>query len=475
MSEGTSTKSLRLRAVKYFYSREAIFVFVLTVLFVALAALTLGQRSTGVTTTEAIGVIFLLLLPLFAQGAHLLRWPRDPIDGCIPGWCAVCVIYVAWLIEWSQPAWFNRFWLPAAWALLVCSAVLVYSTYHVTRNLMARTKEGEGARRHPLLALVYFLGLFLTVTYLLSFALLFAHRAEPRQHLRVTAPAPEPVIVVPASMAPASGAETASITAALPTSIRWRIFFDESSSVIPDAEGVNQNGHSDQVPTDRDAFLARWNGVCLEQVAAAVRERLPGHRVRIALVGRSSDTLVQNTSDLTRDNQELSRLRATYVAHRLLDLLDGEVAPPDLAPTNGDRSGEVRWDRIDWMYLPLSNTDHSPPDSHRIRMPNEPLTRLLGRYEPSPKSSVDILVSALPLDPPCANALVPRALSLLDFLYFTIYTITTTGYGDIVPISPFAKLVSSLANLYELFFLVIFFNVLLVSVRGSAETGGSES
>jgi hypothetical protein len=56
-------------------------------------------------------------------------------------------------------------------------------------------------------------------------------------------------------------------------------------------------------------------------------------------------------------------------------------------------------------------------------------------------------------------------LSLMDYMYFTIYTITTTGYGDIVPTTTFAKFLCSAANILEVFFLVVFFNALL-SVRG---------
>ena len=54
-----------------------------------------------------------------------------------------------------------------------------------------------------------------------------------------------------------------------------------------------------------------------------------------------------------------------------------------------------------------------------------------------------------------------QLLPLLPHVYFAIYTITTTGYGDIQPATPFAMFVCTLANLYEIFFLVIFFNVLL--------------
>ena len=50
---------------------------------------------------------------------------------------------------------------------------------------------------------------------------------------------------------------------------------------------------------------------------------------------------------------------------------------------------------------------------------------------------------------------------LLDYFYFMIYSITTTGYGDIKPATPFAKAVASLANLYEVFFLIILTNLVV--------------
>jgi hypothetical protein len=53
------------------------------------------------------------------------------------------------------------------------------------------------------------------------------------------------------------------------------------------------------------------------------------------------------------------------------------------------------------------------------------------------------------------------SLTLMDYTYFTIYTITTTGYGDIVPTTTYAKFLCSSANILEVFFLVVFFNALL--------------
>jgi len=68
---------------------------------------------------------------------------------------------------------------------------------------------------------------------------------------------------------------------------------------------------------------------------------------------------------------------------------------------------------------------------------------------------------------------LPRQLDLLDYLYFTIYTITTTGYGDIVPISSWAKFLVSIANLIELLFLVVLVNV-IANVRPANADGAGD-
>jgi hypothetical protein len=62
---------------------------------------------------------------------------------------------------------------------------------------------------------------------------------------------------------------------------------------------------------------------------------------------------------------------------------------------------------------------------------------------------------------PRSDLVDPEALELLDYVYFGIYTITTSGYGDIVPVSPFAKLITTVANIFEVFLIVVFFNVLI--------------
>jgi len=53
--------------------------------------------------------------------------------------------------------------------------------------------------------------------------------------------------------------------------------------------------------------------------------------------------------------------------------------------------------------------------------------------------------------------------NLLEYMYFSIYTITTTGYGDILPVSQQAKFIVSMENFVEVFFTVIFFGILIWS------------
>jgi hypothetical protein len=73
----------------------------------------------------------------------------------------------------------------------------------------------------------------------------------------------------------------------------------------------------------------------------------------------------------------------------------------------------------------------------------------------------EVTVSILPIRD--THQFIP--LSLMDYMYFTVYTITTTGYGDIIPITTYAKFLCSLANILEVFFLVVFFNALLSAKR----------
>jgi Ion channel len=57
-------------------------------------------------------------------------------------------------------------------------------------------------------------------------------------------------------------------------------------------------------------------------------------------------------------------------------------------------------------------------------------------------------------------------LDLLDYCYFMTYTVTTTGYGDLIPVTPRTKFAVSLANLIEVIYLRPHRHETIVAVDG---------
>jgi len=98
-----------------------------------------------------------------------------------------------------------------------------------------------------------------------------------------------------------------------------------------------------------------------------------------------------------------------------------------------------RGKNITWIVRSVSNRDeHLDPTGHGYPLNTDH------------KLSVEVRVET------------GNLLTLLDYLYFMVYTITTTGYGDLVPISGMAQFISALANVYEIFFVVILLNMLII-------------
>jgi hypothetical protein len=135
---------------------------------------------------------------------------------------------------------------------------------------------------------------------------------------------------------------------------------------------------------------------------------------RITIVGHASDALA--AVDGAKKNQALSELRTRQMYESLRRML-------------GDA-------RVEWVLRAISNDDAI--SARRFRD---------GRNH---KLHVEVSVEK------------QRPLSLLDYSYFMIYTITTTGYGDFVPATPRAKFISSVANIFELLFIVVLLNLVIV-------------
>lgn len=137
---------------------------------------------------------------------------------------------------------------------------------------------------------------------------------------------------------------------------------------------------------------------------------------RVNITGHASDDLAGD--DGVRKNLHLSEMRVEDVRKAIQYQVKKRRADA----------------RIEWLLRAISNDDNFVGNN---RFP-------VGKNH---KLSVEILLER------------ERRFELLDYAYFMVYTITTTGYGDLMPTSPRAKFITCLANMFELLFMVVLLNL----------------
>ena len=193
----------------------------------------------------------------------------------------------------------------------------------------------------------------------------------------------------------------------------------------------------------------------------ALKERVKcetkkGTRVRIELIGRSDKDQPNGRAPYYPSNYELSEARAENVKFKIFE---------ELKETDSSE-----WHNIEWLSLPSSDEplgDSKNPVGLVEYMSFDDKKLAEGQYNRV------VIASVLPLPLHITTQEVNRfnkeqskPLMLMDYMYFSIYTITTTGYGDIIPTTAYAKFLSSLANICEVLLLVVFFNALVSLRRG---------
>ena len=163
----------------------------------------------------------------------------------------------------------------------------------------------------------------------------------------------------------------------------------------------------------------------LDELISQITDATKRHeRIRVIVTGYSDGSPLSGNS--YQSNYELSEARAQNTKQMVIDSL------PQL-------SFDTDWQNIDWVTNSLSNELSESEKTVRVQ-----LQRVID-------DSASIILKGQH----------PVPLNLMDYIYFANYTITTTGYGDIIPTTAYAKFVCSLANICEVFFLVVFFNTLL--------------
>jgi hypothetical protein len=199
--------------------------------------------------------------------------------------------------------------------------------------------------------------------------------------------------------------------------------------------------------TNEELNVAAWNVrqvIELEHLFATVHQNTRHRELVIEMHSHASDTKLRKDKDTFASQVEVSQLRADNVQLLLSSIardVAGDSDPEPLFPTP----------------IPVGNIDNFwlKPDAYADANGLTPKLSVELRVRPR-KSASEMIMKAHEKSP----------LSLLDYLYFMIYTVTTTGYGDIAPSSNGAKFIVSIANLFELFFLVLVFNSFAGLVRG---------
>jgi hypothetical protein len=229
-------------------------------------------------------------------------------------------------------------------------------------------------------------------------------------------------------------------------------------------------------------YIKLWNKCQLESIILHLTEAKSEDYATIMIIGHSNKKDIDAGNRSFKSNAELSQARAIM----LPIFLRNELA-------NSDRIPFDKLPHIQYMATNASSSDsffhpllkiYSKETCNVNGQINErfcenngiKLIKVKPPYEnanyvkivPDLYRSTEIIIS-YKIDSVTQNVREHHSdnryrLDLFDFLYFTIYTITTTGYGDIIPISTEAKFVSSIANIYELFFMVIIFNSILSPV-----------
>lgn len=278
----------------------------------------------------------------------------------------------------------------------------------------------RGAAEAPFLTLIFFITVFLGVSYLFGFS--FAFHDKARLFVDAGSSSQEPALV----MANVMGAGRAEVPYPSPDPSPTRIAiltFDIGTSV-PNPESEQQ----------------------IKNAVTAIEEKSNNDRaVRILLIGGAD--LRQIKSLAYHSNYELAEARAQNAKSLILERL------------STSRSANVMRN-LEWTCLARPNEGRTAKYSHHSRKQEQ--------LDDEGKDDRTVQVFVIePFEAPTQlvvrnmRANHPKPLRLMDYVYFANYTITTTGYGDIVPNTTYAKFICSFANICEVLFLVVFFNALL--------------
>lgn len=435
-------------------------------------------RSAG----ESGWLILLFILPLAIQvmgSVVLFHKPREEQTSrafyifyaltmilCLVGCFVAWIVYLCHALRPFTPGWLgiasavSLLWTVMLMVLVVVMTLaIMYSpgaeeepalhsdgrrlrrVHSLINRLQGRLEDlRAGASQEPFLAMALFFSVFLGVSYLFGLTFAFHDKnLSPSHALYARAYATKTTEAGPGGEGVPAGQ----------TSELYKFKFASAQS-IPDIEKNEPEVQPDDPLRKSVALMKQENQTALDNIISEVKKNKPEDRLRLVIVGHADAKPTAGTSHTS--NYELSAARAENVRQRLQERL---------LAADGNR-----WRNIEWSCLPQSNEPAPRPlkDLDKAGVPRR--GRNAGGEEDEASRYVEVRVERLSGEPASlAAGLIesdkPAVLGLMDYIYFANYTITTTGYGDIIPVTPYSKFICSVANICEVFFLVVFFNALL--------------
>ena len=445
-------------------------------------------------------VLWLLIIPIFFQSPVLLRkkYPLklkkfySQLSFLSIGSYLIAMIFYRFNIFLSNITTF--IWILLAF-LLVGVSFLV--TYRIMREWRAPTRNHKSNASlntilskvppdvgdYPFEAICFFLSIFLCIAYLLAFSFAFHDTYEREFNPGGVGALYAKTFDNTITRQHSSKAEKDNML----QKIR-KILFNEASAVVEVHEDLeiepskirkrcyNNLGYAEipdrassekEFQTEMKARRIEHNHKSLREITKSIEDMTADkgyERIRITLLGHSNDKGIEKVRTTYKSNLELSEARTRQVHLLLANNLDSYRRLLKKSGKSSSLQGNKnRLYNIEWLLSSISNEAKFLCGEIPKEVPENKKYVKLDKW-----CSVEVSVTHIPEHPSQLHMEVlktqSRVLELLDYVYFTIYTITTTGYGDIIPITSIAKFIASIANMFEIFFIVIFFNVLVSSV-----------
>ena len=312
--------------------------------------------------------------------------------------------------------------------------------------------------------LIYFLGVFMSVAYLLGFSLAFHEKYIPisnsnsEKHNDLAYNTNWYDEIDETNRQKNSASEKADTKV-------WNLLFDEGSAKLILSDDAKYQRQASEYEGEKIKTLLKEVKQDIKEGKAEKKDmvdrikynnygqveeimkkiRVVGSvRLVVVLIGHSSNKTLgrgspyENNLTLSKARVENTKLMITNMIQDINMISNIEWLPVARSSEDNYFSGEVPESEEERQCVEVALLQFS---NHYTTIQTDSLTAK--RYKQNPK--------------------------LLDFMYFIIYTITTTGYGDIIPVSGYAKFIVSLTNFLEVFFGTIFFNSLLACVLTTSD------